>query len=97
MLANSWREWGGFAAGFLAVYLAIALFWPMPFYDGQFVRRTVLWQYYLLEMQRLVGSSGSLGPGSGNPYFPGGIAVAHLLLALLGGAVGAWIARVQAS
>ncbi len=74
-LANSCREWRGFAPGFLAVYLAIALFWPMPLVDGQFARRTVLWQYSLLEVQRLVGSSGLLGSGSGNPYFAGGIAV----------------------
>jgi hypothetical protein len=47
----------------------------MPLVDGQFARRTVLWQYSLLEVQRLVGSSGLLGSGSGNPYFAGGIAV----------------------
>ena len=60
------RLWLWFSTGFIVVFLALAIAYPMHFYDGGSVRQTRLWQYYLLEIQLAMNSSGNLGPTSDN-------------------------------
>lgn len=79
------RGWTGFAVGFVVFFLAIAFLWPMSFYDGKFVYRTTLGPYYLLEIRRALGSSGNLGPFTGNQLSLVGIAVVHFMFAFLAG------------
>jgi len=85
------RLWLWFAIGFVIVFLVMALVWPMHFYDGRSVRQTWLWQYYLLEIQLALNSSGNLGPTSGNASAALGVVATHIVIAVVGGLVSAGI------
>src|SRR5437867_3457844 len=81
------RLWRWFLTGFLIVFLALAIVYPMDFYDGRSVRLTRLWQYYLLETRLAVNSSGYLGPTSRNLTAALTTAVMHLIVSGVAGTV----------
>jgi hypothetical protein len=85
------RLWLWFMIGFAVIFFAMALVWPMHFYDGRTARQAWLWQYYLLEIQLALNSSGNLGPKSGNVSAALGVALTHVVISTVGGAVNAWI------
>jgi hypothetical protein len=85
------RLWLWFTVGFGLVFLVMALVWPMSFYDGQTVRQTLLWQYYLLEIQLALNSSGYIGPTSGNTFAALVVLAIHLAIASIFGAISAII------
>ena len=85
------RLWLWFTLGFAIVFLVMALVWPMHFYDGRSVRQTWLWQYYLLEIQLALNSSGNLGQTSGNASATLGVVATHFVIAAVGGGVSAGI------
>jgi hypothetical protein len=92
------RLWLWFGITFLIVFFALA-FYPMAFNDGRVVRQTMLWHYYLLEMQLVLNSSGNIGPTSGNAAVARQRAVAHLAISGVSGVAGAimmgigWLTR----
>src|SRR5438128_391597 len=81
------RLWLWFFAGFLVVFLGLALVYPMHFFDGHSVRQTPLWKYYLLEIQLELNSTGNLGPTSSNWSAALTTAVTHVVISALGGAI----------
>lgn len=85
------RLWLWFAAGFGIVFLMIALIWPMNFYNGLYLRPTMLWQYYFLEIHVAWNSSGYLGPTSDNASAALGVAATHILISTVCGAISAVI------
>jgi hypothetical protein len=85
------RLWLWFTIGFGIVFLVMALVWPMHFYDGRSVRQTWLWQYYLLEIQLALNSSGKFGPTSGNATAAFRVLATHVVIAMVGGVVSAGI------
>jgi hypothetical protein len=91
------RLWTWFLVGFLATLVGTALFWPMYFYDGVILLRTVLGHYYILELRRLWNSSGYLGPASSSGAELAVTAAIHLALSAVAGAalmgVGAMMRR----
>jgi hypothetical protein len=78
--------WRWFAAGFVIAFVGLAVVYPMDFYDGRAVYKTVLWRYYLLEIQQYSRSSGSLGLTSGNFAAALTVLAEHLLLSAAAGA-----------
>src|SRR6266446_6211756 len=86
------RLWLWFFVVFLVVFLGLALVYPMSFYNGRSVRDTVLWKYYILEVQQEVNASGNLGPTSDNGAAALTTAGMHVVLSALAGAVGMGIA-----
>jgi hypothetical protein len=88
-LAGKGRRWVWFAAGFCLVFFGMSLFVTMysmhP--SGQFVVECRLWQYYMLEIERALHSSGNLGPASGSSSAAVTTAIEHLLCSVVGGAV----------
>jgi hypothetical protein len=89
------KSWLWFTLGFSFVFLLVALVWPMPFFDGQIVRRTMLWQYYLLEIQSALKSSGNLGPTTGNDFLAMGVLAIHTAVASAAGVVSALLGRAM--
>jgi hypothetical protein len=79
------RLWLWFVAGFLGVFVGLAVLSPAYFYDGFAVHRTKLWHYYLLEIRRAWNSSGYLGATSGNSAVAATVATQHVVLSLVGG------------
>jgi hypothetical protein len=45
------RLWRRFVVGFLVVFVGMSLF-PILFYDGRTARQTMVWHYYVLEIQQ---------------------------------------------
>jgi hypothetical protein len=43
--------WPWFVAGFLVVFLVLALAWPMRFHHGSDFEQLPLWRFYILEYQ----------------------------------------------
>src|SRR5438874_1970062 len=83
------RVWKGFAIGFLAAFVGLAIFLPMLFYNGVAAYQTRLWHYYILELQQRIQSSGTLGPTSDSGGAALTVFVQHLLISVVGGALGA--------
>jgi Zn-dependent protease len=89
------KAWFWFTLGFSLAFLVVALVWPMPFFDGQIVRRTMLWQYYMLEIQSALKSSGNLGPKTGNAFLAMGALAIHTAVAAAVGVVSALLGRAM--
>lgn len=89
----------GFAAGFGATFIALALLMPMEVMapSGRFVVRCRLWQYYIVETRNAFGVRGQLlGPQSGALGRLVTTAFEHVVASAIGGAiaVGAeWVYR----
>ena len=81
------RLWLWFLTGFLVVFVGLALGYPMYFYDGLTLRPVWLWQYYLLEFNQALHSTGALGPTSGSEAAALTTFGMHLALAALAGLV----------
>jgi hypothetical protein len=81
------RLWLWFVAGFLLAFIGLSVTLSMYFYDGHVIYRTKVWHYYLLEIRRAWNSTGQLGPTSGSSSAALTVALQHILLSLVGGAV----------
>lgn len=79
------RWWLWFVAGFLLMFVGLAIAIPMPFYDGHAIYDTNLWRYYVLEIRQKLNSSGYLGPTSDNWPAALRVAAVHVLLSAVGG------------
>lgn len=79
------RLWLWFLVGFVVVFLALAMLYPMYSFDGRAVHRTTLWRYYLLEMQQAWNSTGAIGPTSGNSAAGLTTFVIHVLISAVAG------------
>ena len=64
--AGSAALWLWSGPGFLIAFLGLAVVYPVYFCNGNSLRQTVLWKYYVLEIQLAMETSGMLGPTSGN-------------------------------
>ncbi len=91
------RLWLWFAAGFLAAFAGLLIFYPISFYNGRGVYETVLWRYYLWEFKQQAESSGALGPTSGGTTGLVVVAVEHVTIAAVGGFLAALIAKLLRS
>ena len=90
----SWVNW--FALGFVVVFVAI-LFLVNQFSihpSGQFVIRVKLWQFYMLELQRLGIGSTALGPANGGAMQASVVLCQHAAIAGVGGVLFACIGSV---
>ena len=80
--------WLWFVAGFLFVFVGMALvvnmYWMDP--SGEFIARGKLWQYYLVEIGRAT-STQSLGPATGSTSAALSTVFQHVLISAVGGAV----------
>ena len=81
--------WLWFVAGFLLVFVGMALIVNMYWIDpsGQFIARGKLWQYYFAEIGRATTSTQSLGPMTGITSAAEWTAFEHVLISFVGGAV----------
>jgi hypothetical protein len=75
----------GFLMGFLAMSLTITMYSMHP--SGNAVVGCKLWEYYLIEIQRALSSSGNLGPATGSSSAAVTTAFQHILFSAVGGAV----------
>ena len=82
------RWWLWFLAGFLLVFVGMSLtvtrFSMHP--SGNAVVSCKLWEYYVIEIQRALRSSGNLGPATGSSSAAVATAVQHVLCSAVGGA-----------
>jgi len=92
------RHWPCFAAGFLVVFVGMAV--VVTKYSlhpsGQSVERCKLWEYYVTEVPRAWTSGNAMGPASRRGSAVLATAVAHVGLSALGGVVGlgiGWLVR----
>lgn len=94
------RLWVWFVIGFVLVFFGLAIAYPMHFYDGLTVRQTMLWHYYILEIDLAWNDPGLVGPTTGNSAVAIKIFVQHLCFSALGGvvnmAIGSIVKKVQA-
>jgi hypothetical protein len=81
--------WLWFVAGFLIVFVGMSLTVTMPTMhpSGQMVVASKLWQYYVIEIQRALHSSGHFGPATGNSSAAVTTALQHVLFSAAGGAL----------
>jgi hypothetical protein len=84
------RMWLWFMAGYLVVFVAMALFvnvYAMTL-SSRVVMRCPLWQFYILEFRRAMGPSANvLGPASGSASAAIETALQHVLISVAGGLV----------
>jgi hypothetical protein len=82
-----WRRWPWFVAGFLVVFivLSITLIMYPQTPRGDAVEAHRLWEYYLIEVRRVVDPDHSLGPTSGRSWAATTTFVQHLLASTAGG------------